>query len=68
MARSKSSRKWLQEHHKDPFVKKARAEGFRSRAAYKLLELQEKDHLIQPGNTIVDLGAAPGGGLKLLLN
>lgn len=61
MARSRSSQRWLQEHFRDPFVKKAQAEGYRSRAAFKLEELLERDHLIKPGMTIVDLGAAPGG-------
>lgn len=61
MGRSKSSKKWLQEHFSDPFVKQAQAQGYRSRAAYKLLEIQKKDHLLQPGMKVVDLGAAPGG-------
>lgn len=61
MARSKSSKKWLKEHFDDPFVKQARKDGYRSRAVYKLLEIQEKDRLIRPGMHIVDLGAAPGG-------
>ncbi|MBA2237141.1 MAG: 23S rRNA methyltransferase, partial [Lysobacter sp.] len=59
--RSKSSQRWLKEHHSDPFVKKARAEGLRSRAAYKLEELVERDKLLKPGMVVVDLGAAPGG-------
>jgi 23S rRNA (uridine2552-2'-O)-methyltransferase len=59
--RSKSSQRWLKEHHSDPFVKKARAEGMRSRAAYKLEELVERDRLLRPGMAVVDLGAAPGG-------
>jgi 23S rRNA (uridine2552-2'-O)-methyltransferase len=58
---SKSSSRWLQEHHRDPYVQQAKRDGYRSRAAYKLLEIQTKDALIQPGMTIVDLGAAPGG-------
>lgn len=61
MARSKSSQRWLKEHFADPFVKKAQAEGMRSRAAYKLEELIERDRLLRPGMSIVDLGAAPGG-------
>ncbi len=61
MARSRTSHRWLREHFNDPFVKKAQAEGFRSRAAYKLDELLDRDRLIKPGMTIVDLGAAPGG-------
>lgn len=59
--RSKSSQRWLQEHFADPFVKKAQAEGLRSRAAYKLEELVARDRLLKPGMTVVDLGAAPGG-------
>jgi len=59
--RSKSSQRWLKEHFSDPFVKKAQAEGLRSRAAYKLEELVERDRLLRPGMVIVDLGAAPGG-------
>ena len=59
--RSKSSQRWLKEHFSDPFVKKAQAEGMRSRAAYKLEELVARDKLLKPGMTVVDLGAAPGG-------
>ncbi|MFC0677402.1 23S rRNA (uridine(2552)-2'-O)-methyltransferase RlmE [Lysobacter korlensis] len=59
--RSKSSHRWLQEHFSDPYVKKAKAEGLRSRAAYKLEELVERDRLLKPGMVVVDLGAAPGG-------
>lgn len=62
MAKKKSSSKaWLKEHRDDPYVQQAQREGYRSRACYKLLELQEKDHLIRPGMTVVDLGSAPGG-------
>ena len=61
MARSKSSGRWLKEHFDDPYVMKARKEGYRSRASYKLIELDDKDRLIRPGMRIVDLGAAPGG-------
>jgi 23S rRNA (uridine2552-2'-O)-methyltransferase len=61
MARSKSSQQWLKEHFADPYVKKAQAEGMRSRAAYKLEELIERDKLLKPGMVVVDLGAAPGG-------
>lgn len=61
MARSKSSGRWLQEHEKDPYVLRARKEGYRSRASYKLLELDAKDRLFRPGMVVVDLGAAPGG-------
>lgn len=66
MARSKSSKKWLQEHFDDVYVKKAQAEGFRSRAVYKLKEIDEKEHLIKPGMVVVDLGAAPGGWTQYL--
>jgi 23S rRNA (uridine2552-2'-O)-methyltransferase len=59
--RSKSSQRWLKEHFSDPYVKKAKAEGLRSRAAYKLEELVERDRLLKPGMIVVDLGAAPGG-------
>ncbi|MEG0636806.1 MAG: 23S rRNA (uridine(2552)-2'-O)-methyltransferase RlmE [Pseudomonas sp.] len=61
MARSKTSLNWLKEHFNDPYVKKAQKDGYRSRASYKLLEIQEKDRLIRPGMSVVDLGAAPGG-------
>ena len=61
MARSRTSKKWLKEHFDDPYVKKAQQDGYRSRAVYKLLEIDEKDHLLKPGMTVVDLGAAPGG-------
>ncbi len=60
-SRSKSSGRWLQEHFDDAYVKQAQQEGYRSRASYKLLELQEKDRFLKPGMTVVDLGAAPGG-------
>lgn len=65
MRRSKSSQRWLKEHFADPFVKKAQAEGLRSRAAYKLEEVLERDRLLKPGMTVVDLGAAPGGWSQL---
>lgn len=61
MSRSKSSKRWLQEHFDDYYVKKAQAEGYRSRAVYKLKELDEKEHLLKPHMTVIDLGAAPGG-------
>ena len=61
MARSKSSTRWLKEHFDDEYVKLSQKEGYRSRAIYKLKEIQEKDRLITPGMTVVDLGAAPGG-------
>lgn len=61
MAKSKSSKAWLREHVSDPYVKRANAEGYRSRAAYKLQEIAAKDKLLKPGMVVVDLGAAPGG-------
>ncbi len=61
MARSKSSKQWLEEHFDDDYVRRSQGEGYRSRASYKLLELQDKDGLIRPGMTVVDLGSAPGG-------
>ena len=61
MARSKSSHRWLREHFDDEYVKKAQRDGYRSRAVYKLEEIQAKDRIIKPGMSIVDLGAAPGG-------
>ena len=61
MSRTKSSQRWLVRHHKDEFVKRARQEGARSRAIYKLEEIDRRDHLLRPGMTVVDLGAAPGG-------
>jgi len=66
MARSKSSSRWLQEHFSDPFVKRAQAEGWRSRAVYKLEELIERDRLLKPGMVVVDLGAAPGGWSQMV--
>lgn len=61
VARSKSSGRWLREHHADRYVRRSRAEGYRSRASYKLLELQQGDRLLRAGDVVVDLGAAPGG-------
>jgi len=61
VARSKTSQNWLREHFNDPYVKMAQKDGYRSRASYKLLEIQEKDRILRPGNTVIDLGAAPGG-------
>jgi 23S rRNA (uridine2552-2'-O)-methyltransferase len=66
MARSKSSKRWLQEHFNDNYVKQAQKQGYRSRSAFKLLEIQQKDQLIKPGQTIIDLGAAPGGWSQVL--
>jgi len=61
MAKSKSSNDWLREHFDDPYVKKAQKAGYRSRATFKLEEIDKKDKLIRPGMAIVDLGSAPGG-------
>jgi len=59
--RSKTSKQWMMEHVNDPYVQRAQKEGYRSRAAYKLLEIAERDHLLKPGTVVVDLGATPGG-------
>ena len=56
-----SSRAWLKEHHDDVYVQRAQKEGYRSRAAYKLIEINEKDRIILPGQSVLDLGSAPGG-------
>lgn len=56
-----SSRAWLKEHREDVYVQRAQKEGYRSRACYKLMELDDKDRLIKPGMTVLDLGSAPGG-------
>lgn len=61
MARSKSSSQWLRRHVTDPYVKRARSQGYRSRAAYKLLEIDRIERILRPGASVVDLGAAPGG-------
>ena len=61
MARSKSSAQWLRRHVSDPYVKRAQAQGYRSRSAYKLLEIDRKDRILKAGARVVDLGAAPGG-------
>ncbi len=61
MARSKSSKQWMQEHFQDEYVKKAQAQGLRSRAVFKLMEIQDKDKIIRPDMNVIDLGAAPGG-------
>ena len=58
---AKSSKQWLRRHVTDPFVRKAKAQGYRSRAAFKLLEIDSQEKLLRPGMTVVDLGAAPGG-------
>lgn len=61
MKRTKTSKAWMNEHVNDPYVLRAKQEGYRSRAAYKLLEIAERDHLLRPGMSVVDLGATPGG-------
>jgi len=61
MARSKSSKQWMQEHFEDEYVKRAMDEGYRSRSTFKLIEIQEKDRIIKAGMNVIDLGAAPGG-------
>ncbi|WP_072840293.1 23S rRNA (uridine(2552)-2'-O)-methyltransferase RlmE [Marinomonas polaris] len=61
MARSKSSNNWMKEHFDDPYVKKSQQDGYRSRASYKLIEINDKDRLFKPAMRVVDLGAAPGG-------
>ena len=61
MAKNKFSKAWIQQHVNDPYVQRAKAEGMRSRAVYKLLQIDEKERLLRPGHTVVDLGAAPGG-------
>src|SRR5207245_1773225 len=66
MARSKSSSAWLKRHVSDPYVHRARAEGYRSRSAYKLIEIAKRDRLARPGDYVVDLGAAPGGWAQAL--
>ena len=66
MARSKSSNAWLRRHVNDPYVHRAKAQGYRSRAAYKLIEIAKRDGLARPGNAVVDLGAAPGGWAQAL--
>lgn len=65
--KSDSSRRWLKEHFTDTYVKRAQQEGYRSRAVYKLLEIQERDRLFKPGMTVIDLGAAPGGWSQLVV-
>ena len=66
MNRTRTSNAWLREHVTDCYVRRAKAEGYRSRAAYKLLAIDAKDHLIHPGDRIVDLGASPGGWCQVV--
>jgi 23S rRNA (uridine2552-2'-O)-methyltransferase len=67
-AKSSSSRRWLREHFADPYVKQAQQMGYRSRAVFKLLEIQARDKIFNQGMTVVDLGAAPGGWTQLVAN
>ena len=67
MARSKTSKKWLNEHVNDPYVKKAQVDGYRSRASYKLIEINEKDKLFKSGDIVMDLGSAPGGWSQIIV-
>jgi len=66
MKRTRTSKAWMREHVNDPYVLLAKKEGYRSRAAYKLMELDERDHLFKSGMTVVDLGAAPGGWTQVV--
>ena len=61
MKRTRTSNAWLREHVNDTFVQRAKAEGYRSRAAFKLMEIDERDHLIRPDEVVVDLDATPNG-------
>ena len=65
MSRSKSSQRWLQRHVNDEYVQRSQKDGYRSRAAYKLLQIQAKDSILRPGQVVVDLGAAPGGWIQV---
>lgn len=67
MSRGKTSKAWMREHINDPYVQRAKVDGYRSRAAYKLLELDKKDRLFVPGQLLVDLGAAPGSWSQVAL-
>jgi 23S rRNA (uridine2552-2'-O)-methyltransferase len=67
MARSKSSGNWLKEHFDDEFVRQSKIDGYRSRAVYKLKEIDEKDHLLKPGTVVIDLGSAPGSWCEYLV-
>ena len=61
MSKSKSSKKWLKEHFDDKYVLQSQQDGYRSRAIYKLIEINKKDKMLKSGMTVIDLGAAPGG-------
>ena len=62
----RSNRAWIERHINDPFVKRSRVDGYRARSVYKLIELNEKEKLIRPGMTVVDLGAAPGSWTQVV--
>jgi 23S rRNA (uridine2552-2'-O)-methyltransferase len=66
LAQSKSSRRWLQEHRADQYVKKSKMDGYRSRASYKLIDLNRSDKLFKAGMSVIDLGAAPGGWTQVV--
>lgn len=66
MSKRKKTKKWLHQHTQDTFVKKAQKEGFRSRAVYKLLEIQEKDHILKKGAIVLELGSAPGSFTQII--
>jgi 23S rRNA (uridine2552-2'-O)-methyltransferase len=66
MAQSASSKKWMDQHVSDPYVKKAQADGYRSRASYKLIEINDKDKLFDTGSVVMDLGSAPGGWSQVI--
>ena len=68
MKPTKTSKQWMREHINDPFVQQAQKDGYRSRAAYKLLEIDERDHLLKAGMVVVDLGATPGGWSQVAAN
>ena len=67
MSRSKSSQRWLREHFTDEYVRLAREQGYRSRAVFKLMEIQSRDRILKPGMTVIDLGAAPGSWSQFAL-
>ena len=68
MKPTKTSKQWMREHINDPYVQQAQRDGYRSRAAYKLLEIDARDHLLKPGMVVVDLGATPGGWSQVAAN
>ena len=66
MKKSQSSKQWLRRHVNDPYVQRSKREGYRSRSAYKLIEIDERDRILKPGQVVVDLGAAPGGWTQVV--